>query len=90
MNCRRTKEYLWEFSKNLLPPDLRIEINRHLELCGKCRLLLDNMDLVDEELECFGEIVPSSYFDQKLNAGLDELQRQRDSQLSIGHKVVKS
>ena len=90
MNCRRTKEYLWEFSKNLLPSDLSLEINLHLELCGDCRFSLESMNWVDEELEHFGEIIPSLKFDQNLNAGLDEIQRQRDNRMSVGHKDLES
>ena len=76
MNCRRTKEYLWGFSRNLVPFNLRFEIDHHLQSCVECRSSLDSIHLVDTVFECFGEIPPSSYFDQRLKARLGDLQRQ--------------
>ena len=75
MDCRRVQENLLEYQQNRLPEGLKIEFNDHLEACLECRSFLESLKLVDVELDRFGDITSSPYFDQKLNVCLDELAR---------------
>ena len=76
MDCRRIRENLLEYQKSGLSEGLTIEVRHHLEVCLECRSLLESLKFVDAELDRFGEIIPSSYFDQKLNVRIDEFTRQ--------------
>ena len=76
MDCRKIQEKLLEYQQDRLPRSLKIEFNDHLEGCPECRSSLEDLKLVDAELDRFGEISSSPYFDQKLNVRLDELARQ--------------
>ncbi|HVN78082.1 MAG TPA: zf-HC2 domain-containing protein [Terriglobia bacterium] len=76
MDCRRIQDSLFEHHQNRLSGGLTIEVRHHLDVCPECRSLLESLKLVDAELDRFGEITSSPYFDQKLNVRIDELARQ--------------
>ncbi len=76
MDCRKIQDNLLEYQHNRLPEGLKIEFRHHLEACLECRSFLESLKLVDAELDRFGEIASSPYFDQKLNVRLDDLARQ--------------
>jgi len=48
----------------------------HLETCSACAAELQHFREVDGALDGFAAIEPSPYFDQKLNAKLDEAERE--------------
>jgi hypothetical protein len=76
MDCRKIQDNLLEYQQNRLPEGLKIEFRHHLEACLECKSFLESLKLVDAELDRFGEIASSAYFDQKLNVRIDELARQ--------------
>ena len=41
MNCRELEKHLTDYHDGELPPDLRQEVDRHLEDCASCRAELD-------------------------------------------------
>jgi hypothetical protein len=77
MNCQETKENLLEYERGRLSSDLQQELAEHLRSCSSCDLQFQQIKQVDAELDRLAEIEPSPYFDQKLNARLDELVKPR-------------
>src|SRR5262245_35953981 len=73
MNCQDAKEGLLEYQRGHLSQDLRQQVAEHLRSCSSCDLQFQQLQPVEAELNCLAQIEPSSYFDQKLNAKLDEL-----------------
>lgn len=73
MNCQETKENLFEYQCGRLRNDLKRAIAEHLRDCASCDLQFQQIKQVEAELDRLAEIEPSPYFDQKLNARLDEL-----------------
>ncbi|PYV44640.1 MAG: hypothetical protein DMG06_05640 [Acidobacteria bacterium] len=76
MNCQRVQENFWGYQHNHLSVDLRLETSHHLKACPSCAEKFERFKQVDIELDRLGEIEPSPYFDQKLNARLDGLEKQ--------------
>ena len=76
MNCLKIQHELWEFNQGSLSEEISLEISRHLEACRECTSFLESLKQVGLELNHYGELNPSPYFDQKLNARLDEAGRE--------------
>jgi hypothetical protein len=72
MNCQKVKENLLEYQRDQLSQDLKREIAEHGS-CSPCGVQFRQFQQVEAELDRLAEIEPSPYFDQKLNAKLDEL-----------------
>jgi hypothetical protein len=75
MSCRKIQENLWEFQQGSLSEGQAIKVVDHLANCAECRSFLESLKLIDLDLDRFGEICPSPYFDHKLNARLDGVKR---------------
>jgi hypothetical protein len=73
MNCQKVKENLLEYQHDQLSQDLKREIAEHVGSCSSCGVQFRQFQQVEAELDRLAEIEPSPYFDQKLNAKLDEL-----------------
>src|SRR5262249_43231794 len=73
MNCQETKEILLEYQHGQLSRDLRAGVAEHLRTCSLCSPQFQQLEQIEADLDCWVEIDPSHYFDQKLNAKLDEL-----------------
>jgi hypothetical protein len=73
MNCQKVQESLWEYHRSQLAANLMLEIKEHIKTCLSCAAQFDTLRQVDFELDRLPELNPSSIFDQKLNAKLDEL-----------------
>jgi len=76
MNCQKVQENFWEYQHNQLAADLTLQTSHHLRACPSCASEFESYQQVDIELDRFREIEPSPYFDQKLNAKLDGLEKQ--------------
>ena len=74
MNCQTVQENFWGYQHDQLAADLRLETSHHLKACLSCAAKFEGFRQVDIELNRLGEIEPSPYFDQKLNAKLDGLE----------------
>jgi hypothetical protein len=75
MNCQKVKENLLEYQHDQLSQDLKREIAEHVGSCSSCGVQFRQFQQVEAELDRLAEIEPSPYFDQKLNAKLDELMK---------------
>jgi len=73
MNCQKVRENLLEYQRNQVNRDLKLEIAEHLGSCSSCSVHFQQLQQVEIELDRLPEIEPTPYFDQKLNAKLDEL-----------------
>jgi hypothetical protein len=73
MNCQETREVLLEYQHGQLSRDVREGVAEHLGTCSLCSLQFQQQQQIEAELDRVSEIEPSPYFDQKLNAKLDEL-----------------
>jgi anti-sigma factor RsiW len=76
MNCQNVRENLWGYHSGQIQDDLARSMRSHLEACSACAAELQQFEQVDGALDGFGGIEPSPYFDQKLNAKLDEAERE--------------
>jgi hypothetical protein len=75
MSCQYTRESLWGFQLGSLSEGEATKVSDHLAICAACRSFLESLKLVDLELDRFGEVSPSPFFDQKMDVRLDELKR---------------
>lgn len=75
MTCQNVSENLWGYHHRQIPDDLARSMRSHLEACSACATELQQFMQVDGALDGFAEIELSPYFDQKLNAKLDEAER---------------
>ena len=75
MNCQEVKQELWSFFRGELSSEAGLSIERHLQSCSDCALKFENFKQVDRILSDFPSIEPSPYFDQKLNARLNQVPR---------------
>jgi hypothetical protein len=75
MNCQNVRENLWAYHHRQISDDLDSSMRRHLETCPGCATELEQFKQVDGALDGFVAIEASPYFDQKLNARLDEVER---------------
>jgi hypothetical protein len=73
MNCERVRENLWEYKHNQLGPDLARRVAEHLSSCLPCDDQFQQLKQIETELDCLDEIEPSLFFDQKLDARLDDV-----------------
>jgi hypothetical protein len=76
MNCQNVRENFWGYHHRQISDELARSMRSHLETCSTCAAELQQFSQVDGALNGFAEIEPSSYFDQKLNAKLDEAERE--------------
>ena len=75
MTCQNFRENLWGYHYRQIPDDLARSMRSHLETCSACSAELQQFKQVDGALDGFAAIEPSPYFDQKLNARLNEAER---------------
>src|SRR5437016_12592938 len=75
MTCQNVRENLWSYHHRQISNDLDASIRSHLETCLGCAAWLERFKQVDGALDGFAAIEASPYFDQKLNARLDEVER---------------
>jgi hypothetical protein len=75
MTCEKVRQNLWGYHHRQVSDDLASSIRNHLEGCADCVIELERFEEVDVALDGFSAIEPSPYFDQKLNARLDEAER---------------
>ena len=52
MNCRELLELLSEYIEGELPPELRGEIECHVEECPQCKLVIDTLKLTIKLYNC--------------------------------------
>jgi len=76
MTCQNCRENLWGYQHRQIPDDLVRLMRSHLDTCSACAGELQQFTQVDEVLDGFPAIEPSPYFDQKLNAKLNEAERE--------------
>src|SRR5262249_26314286 len=72
MTCQNVRENLWAYSRCQLSDDMAHSMRSHIESCAACAGELERFRLVDRALDDFTPIEPSPYFNQRLNARLDE------------------
>jgi anti-sigma factor RsiW len=60
MDCRRVEELLSDYREGVLAPDLRAEVESHLEECHGCNALLEALGNVIDALRAFPVLEPSS------------------------------
>jgi hypothetical protein len=77
MNCQTVQENLWEYQRHSLPTKQMLETSEHLKTCRRCSSAFEQLKQLGIELDHWEEIDPSCYFEQRLNAKLDELQQRR-------------
>lgn len=75
MTCQNVRENFWEYHRRQISDDLAFSIRGHLDACPDCAAELERFKEVDGALDGFAAIEASPYFDQKLNARLDEAER---------------
>jgi Putative zinc-finger len=76
MTCHNVRENLWGYSHRQISDELVRSMRSHLETCSACAAELQQFKQVDGVLDDFASIEPSPYFDQKLNAKLDDAERE--------------
>ena len=76
MTCQNIRENLWGYHHRQIPDDLARSMRSHFETCFACAAELQQFRQVDGALDGLAAIEPSPYFDQKLNAKLDEAERE--------------
>jgi Putative zinc-finger len=76
MTCQNVRENFWGYHHRQISDELAWSMHSHLETCSACAAELQQFRQVDGALDGFAEIEPSLYFDQKLNAKLDEAERE--------------
>jgi hypothetical protein len=75
MTCQSVRENFWGYHHRQLSDDFHSSMRSHLETCAACATELEQFRQVDGALDGFAAIEASPYFDQKLNARLDEVAR---------------
>src|SRR5262249_12378643 len=60
MDCRRVEELLSDHHEGVLAPDVRAEVDTHLEECPDCKALLEALSNVVDALRSFPVLEPSS------------------------------
>jgi hypothetical protein len=75
MTCETVRENLWSYHHHQISAGLFASIRSHLETCSECALELERFKQVDGVLEGFSAIEVSPYFDQRLDAKLNEIER---------------
>ena len=76
MTCQNVRENFWGYHYRQIPDDLARSMRSHLDTCSACAAELQQFKQVDGALDGFAAIEPSPYFDQKLNAKLNEAERE--------------
>ncbi len=75
MTCKEIRDNFWSYERSELPADLARSITTHLQTCSVCAAEFEQFRHVDSALAGFPAVEPSPYFDQKLNARLNEIER---------------
>ena len=73
MTCQNVRENLWGYSRCQLSDDLALSMRSHIESCAACAGELERFRAVDRALDDLTSMEPSPYFNQRLNARLDEI-----------------
>jgi anti-sigma factor RsiW len=76
MTCQKVRENLWDYHRGQVSRETAHLVRSHLETCPDCAAELQVLGQVDGALDGLAVMEPSPYFDQKLNAKLDEAERQ--------------
>ena len=76
MTCQKVRENLWDYHHGQVSGETAHSVRSHLETCSDCAAELQVLGQVDGALDGLAVMEPSPYFDQKLNAKLDEAERQ--------------
>jgi len=84
MTCHNVRENFGGYHYRQIPDDLARSIRNHLETCSACTAELEQFQQVDAALDGCAAIEPSPYFDQKLNARLDEAERESSGWAWVG------
>ena len=75
MNCQDVRENFWGYRREQLSAELTSATAQHLQVCAACSSEFESLNQIDTALDRFPEIEPSPYFDQRLNARLDALEK---------------
>ncbi|MCI0347829.1 MAG: hypothetical protein L0Z53_00250 [Acidobacteriales bacterium] len=75
MTCQNVRENFWGYQRRELVDDVALSISSHLQTCQACAAEFEHLRQVDGVLDGFAAIEPSTYFDQKLNARLNAVER---------------
>ena len=78
-DCLKIQERYWEYRSNQLDSRQKGELLAHLESCKNCQTQFEAFQAVETELDLLETVEPSSWFDQKLHARLNELGSLRKS-----------
>ena len=73
MTCQNVRENLLDYSRCQLSDHMALSMRSHIESCAACAGELEGFRAVDRALDDFTAIEPSPYFNQRLNARLDEI-----------------
>jgi hypothetical protein len=76
MNCEQIRKLVWEYHQRVLSDDQMGLVQNHLHSCKACAAEFDQFKQVDQALEILPALEPSPYFDQRLNARLNALEKQ--------------
>ncbi len=76
MTCQKVRENLWDYHRGQVSSETAHSVRSHLETCSDCAAELHLFKQVDGALDGLAVMEPSPYFDQKLNAKLDEAERE--------------
>ena len=76
MTCEEVRANLIFYLQKKLSKEALLAMTHHLDGCASCASELESLRQVERELDRLDEINPSSYFDLRLNARLDEVQNQ--------------
>ena len=88
MTCQKVRENLWDYHHGQVSGETAHSVRSHLETCSDCAAELQLFKQVDGALDGLAVMEPSPYFDQKLNAKLDEAET-RVFWLGMGGCVVE-
>jgi hypothetical protein len=76
MTCQKVRENLWDYHRGEVSSETAHSVRSHLETCSECTAELQLFKQVGGALDGLAVMEPSPYFDQKLNAKLDEAERE--------------
>jgi hypothetical protein len=68
LHCDTVKEMLSNFLEDTIEPDLKAQIQTHLEACNSCNEVFIQVQTITKRLQTITSIKTSSNFDQRLRA----------------------
>jgi anti-sigma factor RsiW len=75
MKCRQAERYLLRSLDQTPNPDERLELDRHLRACPRCRVLAEDYTALRDGLRGLPQGSPKPYFWERLNARLEGLEK---------------